>query len=495
MTSTRCFVGSVRDARRLPPWRLRHLHRADDAVVINTLADLLGELARSETEKLAKSDIKHPTLIGGMYEGLTRELLLHSIPDGLELHVVSGLVVDGRGGTSGQIDCMLVRGTGTPVPYSPGIYQWHVKDVIAVFEVKKNLFGGDLSDAYLHLRRVLATYSDWVQNAKGPATVTLWPTLRAYAQTMGEVAPPGDQWRNMPTDKHLILHTMMADQLAPLRIIFGYEGYSTERGLRTGFLTYLGENLNVHWFGPPSLPNLIVAKGASLVKLSGHPYHAQRKPDGSWPIMASSHLNPLLLVLELIWTRLSYEHAIAPLFGEDLDVEVLAPLLDAEPAQSAALPSGWGWRYESHDLSKKRLAGPNREPWSPIELDAIQFPIVNRLCRQDIDSDNPEFRSYLEGEGLDPDAFCDGLVATALVARNGRMLTLATEQCRCAVLPDGRRIAGEDNTVRLTRWAQRFMERHQSETEVRADVAGPLFHPNQAIVVAFEAGIIAWDEA
>jgi hypothetical protein len=437
--------------------------------VITTLADLLGELARAEAEKLAVSDIKHPTLIGGMYEGLTRELLLRSVPGVLELQVVSGVVVDGRGGTSGQIDCMLVRGTGTPVPYSPGIYQWHVKDVIAVFEVKKNLFGNELSDAYLHLRNVLATYSEWIQNARGPSTVNLRPTFRAYAQTMGEIAPPVDGWQNMPTDKHLILHTIMADQLAPIRIIFGYEGYSTERGLRTGFLKYLGENLNVLGFGPPSLPNLIVAKGASLVKLSGHPYYAQGNPDGCWPIMASSHLNPLLLVLELIWTRLSYEHAIAPLFGEDLDVEVLSPLLDAEPAQSAGLPSGWGWRYESHDLTKKQLAGPNREPWSPIELDAIQFPIVNRLCRQDINSDDPEFRSYLEGEGLDPDAFCDGLVATALVARNGRMLTLATEQCRCAILPDGRRIAGEDNTGRLTRWLQRFMEQRQSERAVCAN--------------------------
>ena len=47
--------------------------------MITSLADLLGELARAEAEKLSKSEIKHPTLIGGMYEGLTRELLLHSI--------------------------------------------------------------------------------------------------------------------------------------------------------------------------------------------------------------------------------------------------------------------------------------------------------------------------------------------------------------------------------------------------------------------------------
>jgi hypothetical protein len=432
--------------------------------VITTLADLLDELARAEAQKLGKSDIKHPTLIGGMYEGLTRELLVRSVPDGLDLQVVGGLVVDGRGGMSGQIDCMLVRGTGTPVPYSPRIYQWHVKDVLAVFEVKKNLFAGDLSDAYLHLRDVLATYSGWIQNATSKTTLNLRPTFRSYAETMGEVAPPVDQWRNMPMDKHLILHTMMADQLAPLRIIFGYEGYSTERGLRKGFLTYLGENLNALGFGPPSLPNLVVAKGMSLIKLSGHPYHARLKPNGRWPIMASSHLNPLLLMLELLWTRLSYDRPMAPLFGEDLDVEAIAPLLDAQPAQSTASPSGWGWRYYSHDLTTKQLAaGPNREAWSPVELDATQFVIMNQLCREDIDADDPEFRSFVIGEGFDAEAFIHGLIATTLVARKGRMLTPTTEECACVLLPDGRRIAGENNTGRLTRWTNRFMEQHRSD--------------------------------
>jgi hypothetical protein len=55
----------------------------------------------------------------------------------------------------------------------------------------------------------------------------------------------------------------------------------------------------------------------------------------------------------------SYDHPMTPLFGEDLDIEALAPLLDAEPAQSTASPSGWGWRYYSQDLTKKQLAdGP-----------------------------------------------------------------------------------------------------------------------------------------
>lgn len=146
------------------------------------------------------------------------------------------------------------------------------------------------------------------------------------------------------------------------------------------------------------------------------------------------------------------------MFGEDLDVEALAPLLDAEPAQSAASPSGWGWRYHSYDLTNKQLAdGPNREAWSPVELDATQFVIMNELCREDIDADDPDFLSFIASEGLDAEAFIDRQIATTLVARNERLLTLTTEECACVLLPDGRRIAGENNTGRLTRWMSRFI--------------------------------------
>ena len=247
--------------------------------VIKTVADFLSALANAETLKLAATGITHPTVIGSMYEGLTRDILERAIPDGLDLQVVDGFVMDDHGKSSGQIDCMLVRGSGTPVPFVHGTYQWHVKDVIAVFEVKKNLFGADLSDAFVHLRGVLDRFSAYVQNPDNEASFDIRATYKAFAQTTGDVAPPGDRLRTMPPDRHLIFHTMMADQIAPIRVIFGYGGYSTELGLRTGFLDYLAGNLNKLGFGPPSMPNLIVAGGSSLVKLSGHPYHVPLRPD------------------------------------------------------------------------------------------------------------------------------------------------------------------------------------------------------------------------
>jgi hypothetical protein len=165
----------------------------------------------------------------------------------------------------------------------------------------------------------------------------------------------------MPRDKHLIFHSMVADQIAPIRIILGYGGYSTEYGLREGFLQYLGRNLNVLGFGPPSVPNLIVAGKASLVKLSGHPYHAQLLPNGRWP-----------------------------------------------PPSSES-------------------------------------------------SDDDYFRAIASSAGLDRNAFIKSLTDTTLIARQGSILKLTTIVCRCLVLPDGRFVAADDNSGRLTRWLSRYL--------------------------------------
>ena len=78
--------------------------------MIETVGEFLQKLAEAEAAKLAASDIKHPTVIGSMYEGLTRDILSRTIPSGLDLQVVNGFVTDGLGNRSGQIDCMLEIG-------------------------------------------------------------------------------------------------------------------------------------------------------------------------------------------------------------------------------------------------------------------------------------------------------------------------------------------------------------------------------------------------
>lgn len=438
--------------------------------MIKTFGDMLESLRQAEAKRLDAVAIKHAPTIGAMYEGLTADILGRAVPPGLDLKIVSGFAIDGKGGTTGQLDCMLVRGDGSPVPYVAGMYQWHVQNVLAVFEVKKNLFGGDLGEAFDQLKSVTAISSSWVQGASGPAKFSLAASMRAYAECTGDIAPAPDDWATMDPAKHLIMHTIMIDQIAPVRIMLGYFGYSTESGLRRGFSDLLEKNLQTLGFGPPTLPNLMIANGVSLVKLSGHPYHHSLLKDGYWPILASTHVNPTQLILEAIWTRISYQHQVSELFGEDLEVERLSPFIEALP-MIATTPGGKsGWMYRAIPMTARQLAdGPDHAEWQPVELDDEQFVVIDRLCREDVFMTEPDLLTYLANAGRQPNSFFQSLVDTNLVAREGSRLVLTTTECVTVILPDGRSIAAENNTGRLTRWLDRYMER-RADAATGADV-------------------------
>jgi hypothetical protein len=432
--------------------------------MIRSLGDLLEALRTAEARQLDMSDITHPPTIGAMYEGLTRKLLEVAIPSHLELQIVRGFAVDGLGGRSGEIDCMLVRGTGTPVPFVDGMFEWNVRDVLAVIEVKKTLFGGELAEAYDQLKGVAAVTSSWLKGATGPADFSLDASMRRYAECVGELLP--NDWMRMDRAKHMIWHSIMIDQIAPVRIMIGYGGYATEGGLRRGFEQFLAERLQQQGHGPPSLPNLIVTKGAALVKLSGHPYCSPIYSDGWWPIMASSHVNPTLLILEHLWTRISYLSPAPELFGDDLEVEKLSLLISAKPLKLAE-PDKWSWQYQVLKARPADLAaGPEHRPWQPVELDPIQAVVVRQLCKVDISTKDQELIEFLQKEDRDPEQFFRSLIDTTLIARDGDDLVLTTVQLKMVMLPDGRDVAADDNTGRLTRWVDLFMTNWDNKVDL-----------------------------
>ncbi len=104
--------------------------------MIRTIAELLEAFKTKEVEILDKQDLKHAPTIGSMYEGLTHEILKKSLPVNLELQVVSGFIEGKDGELSPQIDCMLVSGEGTVIPYTQN-FKYPLAQVIAVLEVKK----------------------------------------------------------------------------------------------------------------------------------------------------------------------------------------------------------------------------------------------------------------------------------------------------------------------------------------------------------------------
>lgn len=248
----------------------------------------------------------------------------------------------------------------------------------------------------------------------------------------------------------------MSEQLAPVGIVVGYHGYASERAFRDSLLKHLRDQINTRGYGPGSFAQLMISGRYSLGKANGQPYSA-RMHDDWWPFYFSSRVNPLLLLLEYVWTRLDLEFGIGGLWGEDLFLERVNPLLLTQAAEEGGRI---GWRYEWADLDEAELAnGDDFEPWQPAFLSTEQFVVITRLCQgQRVFLDDHELLCYLGEGAVDPEELKASLLDTGLVAMAGSEIELITDRCETATLPDGRFIAGEDNTGRLTRWIARHLD-------------------------------------
>lgn len=426
--------------------------------MIRTVADLLAGILRSELPKLDNAPVKHAPTIGDMYEGLSSELLNRALPDGLGLRVVSGFARDGRGGMSGQLDCMVVRGEGERLPYTDS-YVWHVKDIIAVIEVKKNLHSAELRGAFAQLKTVSEIEQSYYQSDEklDDPDRSMAPSARTFAEMTGRLAWDLDGPAALPYEEEAVFHALLLEQVSAIRVILGMHGFKSERAFRSSMIEYLESNIGNIGFGPTCFPQLIISGAYSLVKTNGRPFMAPLV-DGWWPFYFSTPENPLRLLLEFIWTRLDEMHGFGhELWGEDLETEVGRCLLSF---RAASVDGKKGWQVRAHEFDDEALNEmPVTEQWSPEFLGEEEFVLLTRLCQgKEVRCDDPEILSWLESCGVEFDDVRNRLLETRLVASSGKELKLITKKCQLAILPTGEYVAAENSTGRLDRWISRRIE-------------------------------------
>jgi hypothetical protein len=435
--------------------------------VIESYGTLLDELRRKELAILAKYGIlKHPSLIGNMYEGLTKDLLRRSLFCGCDLHVLDGKIRGADERLSDQIDCMVTTAAGEHIPYTTSRIV-DIVDVVAVLEVKKNLYRADLSDAFEHLLSVPFPELD-------PRT-PLTSAARAFRLIARQDASI-DNLRRLDREKQMLFSCLASNSIRPLRIILGYIGYKTEAAFREAVLTILFEHtahneqgLGTPGFGPSGLPNLLLCREHAIVKCDALPYYVplvrdfQFPPEGVspedwWLVYGSTTERSGRVLLELLWTRLRQKFNIPlEVFGDDLSDETLRPLLFAKPFPKK------GWIYSSFPVPVDQCDVPRPdEDWVPTFLDEAQFVVVQLLClNEELDINDDQLLNWLGAEHGDSGAFAKRLTETGLVCENAfGKLVLLTAECRTAVLPDGSYVAGEDVSGRFTRWLQAYAKRH-----------------------------------
>ena len=420
---------------------------------IYSLSDLLYALAKQENEVLKSYGIQHRPTIGNQYEGLTAEILSKSIFGDLQLTVARNSFIEG---SNTEYDIILADGTGMSVKYSERQFIFKPQQVLAVIQVKKNLYGAEVKDSYENLATIAPLY----YGKPTEEYVCRWATT-SVRNSLGKHVSAYKKGE-LSLDEEYLYHTLVTDPQIPVRIVLGYNGYSSETNFRKGIVEYLETckttaNARKNGYGPNDMPNLIVCEGFSCVKITGSPFCPLYNPsnNGWWNLLGTSSYNPLYFLLETIWTKLSYKYQLPSiLFGEDLKTPCLSPFLDAKIHKDKGTPIGWDYGYKvmtSQELSQNNII----EEWKPVEIDKVQWVILGELGEKGsvCIKDNKELECFVIQEGYsDLNDFIDKLLATRLVTIDSDNLRLLTYKCD-RVCVKGKWYAAENVTGRLTNWA------------------------------------------
>lgn len=428
--------------------------------MIRTIADFLEALKAHHLSSLPNySEIDHPVMFGDMYEGLTRELLKKAIFEGADLRVVAGKIRNSKGKLSHQLDCMIVVGEGEQIPFTSH-FVYAPEQVVMIVEVKKTLYGTQVEESMALFQQFWAEVAEPMQ----PRTRIVADAWRALC---GTHLPSYEEANALPFHQQMLYHTLVVESSLPLRVVFGYEGYVDELKLREGYLAWLEKikglpherrfRLNLNTF-----PNLVVCRQASILKMDGQPYAVPLREDGYCCWLASSGRQPMRFLLEMLWTRLVPIADLPPsVFGMDLENEGVNPFLFAIAIKGQK--SGWG--YEYLPMNKERLkAGNDDRQWHPADFDLNEFIVMQQLCANGVlDISDPNVLDLFDKGGVTVSDFAAKLHSERLAALRGTLLELITDECVCAMLPDGRMIAGENKSGRLTRYAIKAAEDFRSK--------------------------------
>lgn len=429
--------------------------------MIDTYGELLLEFMRAEQRRLDEYGLKHGPTIGDMYEGLSRKTIEATLPKGTDLSVVSGFITDGMEGWSRQIDCMLVRGDGDPIPHTQH-FKWHVRDVLAILEVKKTAYSKEIKEAIPVLQSVKDCQSRYLQSVRhSGGTVDIDSAEYAFAQATKIATPSYDTLTDLPFELQALFHTLVMEQLSPIFIVLGYSGFATEYAFRQGIVGILEDAITSGGarLGVPSFPQLIISGNYSAVKANGQPYVGPVH-NGVWQFLMTSPENPAILLLELLWTRIQLMFGGNAPWGEDLETQIMHQFLSAKAVQ---VGDQAGWEYFFVEGSEEALAASEvRAAWSPSIVTAEEAAILERIFREGaICYSDVDFLDYLAENKLNQEDVVESLLATDLVAIDGENLVAIARKPATAVLPDGSIAVGDDNTGRLTRWVSKRIEEDQ----------------------------------
>ena len=426
---------------------------------LKTVSDLMESLRTQGMGELEPFlDIGHNPTIGNMYEGLTKELMGKAIFEHMNLRVTSGKISNADGEYSRQIDCMIVIGDGEKIPYTDD-YVYDINNVVMVIEVKKNLYAQELSDAYDNLRSVANIQKDCLRDIKAEMTEDAFRTLAR------KNCPNLEDIKSLPYEEEMMYHSLVVEAMLPIRVVLGYYGFKTEMTLRKKYVEYLASHMSNTkdkfgmGYGITSLPNLIICGNNAIVKTNGMPYAIKLDGfDDEYCWLASYRRKPMVLLLELLWTRLTYHYNLSTsVFGDELNEEALAPFLMTKVIKDR----GWQYieiPYDEDDL--QRIDESMERIWEPTVLDEKEFLLMNMLCNgMELKVGNIGFINDCDEEIRIIKKLKD---AYLIYVDDDSCIKLLTKFCRCCIVPGYGYVAADDYDGRFSDWIKKQMVKNHS---------------------------------
>ncbi|MUK79118.1 hypothetical protein GNP84_19795 [Aliivibrio fischeri] len=340
--------------------------------MIEKASELLEEFIKIEKMALDEVDMPHMPTLGSAYEEITKQGIEQdfAIPAGLGLKVVSGFISVGEEMLPQQIDGMLVCGDGKQYGRTKE-FIYPIDQVLCIFEVKKTLNKSDYIDAFDHLRLIRQKYTEYFESKLEDPTFEpdIVVARKHFSQITGREAPTSYRHINsLPKADGILFYSLVQETLAPLSIIHGYGGYTTESGMRNAFLDILFEKgeISGEGLGIPSLPALVTTNGFSIVKGNGVPFIGITE-EREWAALLSIKGNSARIILEIIWSKIALYFDVSMPWGEDSKTESAVPLMYAAPKE---IGDAAGWEYTPLRFKESVLKGRDDvKEWQPVEID------------------------------------------------------------------------------------------------------------------------------
>lgn len=422
--------------------------------MIETVSQFLEEFKEKALKQIKEQDgdITHTVTVGDIHEGLTAEILNRSIFKGLNLRIVkNSFIYNDEGELSKEMDCMIVIGDGQKISFTER-YKYHVKDVVAVIQVKKKLYKGSLDDAHQNLKSVIDTASP----RDGESFMTKLQR-DAYKSLMTKELPPRSSVDSLAWREQMMFHFLQLQAFWPVRILIGYESYKTEYKLREGFVEHL-ELLTKDGprsgYNPISFPDLMICGNTSIIKNVGMPFAFPLNFDNEfyWEVLMTSPKNPMYFLLEFIWTRLSYQFGLgSQFFGDDHAADAVHPFIRCKERKLDEL--NYGWEYAYNGISHAELSKPLESiPWEPHRVEIFeQALLMSMFDTGEIPIDN-ELNKFCSEHGATIDDLIKKWNDKRIAYKDGDKIILLLDEPVILTGPDGNFYIGENKSGEMFNW-------------------------------------------